>query len=119
MALSDEVDEPTAKIISREVSDGVIAPGYSHAALEILKKKKGGKYLILEMDPTFEAGDQEMRTVGGVYLTQQRNDVHISPKESFTGIVTQNKSESIPEAALRDLTVATIRCVFGNTTITV
>ena len=53
IALSDVVDVPTAKIISREVSDGVIAPGYEDAALEILKKKKAGKYLILEMDPEY------------------------------------------------------------------
>jgi phosphoribosylaminoimidazolecarboxamide formyltransferase/IMP cyclohydrolase len=51
IALSDVVDVPTAKIISREVSDGVIAPGFEDAALEILKKKKGGKYLVLQMDP--------------------------------------------------------------------
>lgn len=107
IALSDIVDVPTAKIISREVSDGVIAPGYEDAALEILKKKKGGKYLVLQMDPDYQPAPQETRTVYGINLTQGRNDVQISPK-SFTSIITPKDSAPLSESALRDLTVATI-----------
>lgn len=107
IALSDIVDVPTAKIISREVSDGVIAPGYEDAALEILKKKKGGKFLVLQMDPEYEPAPQESRTVFGVTLTQGRNDVKISPK-SFTSIITPKDSAPLSASALRDLTVATI-----------
>ncbi|KAH8648905.1 cytidine deaminase-like protein [Tricladium varicosporioides] len=107
IALSDIVDVPTAKIISREVSDGIIAAGYEDAALEILKKKKGGKYLVLQMDPEYEPSPQESRTVYGITLTQHRNDVKISPK-SFTSIITPKESGPLPDSALRDLTVATI-----------
>jgi phosphoribosylaminoimidazolecarboxamide formyltransferase / IMP cyclohydrolase len=107
IALSDVVDVPTAKIISREVSDGVIAPGYEDAALEILKRKKAGKYLILEMDPEYQPPGQELRTVYGITLTQHRNDIKISPK-SFTSVITPKQSDPLPDSALRDLTVATI-----------
>ncbi|KAK4230602.1 cytidine deaminase-like protein [Podospora fimiseda] len=106
IALSDIVDLPTASIISKEVSDGVIAPGYEPAALEILKKKKGGKYLVLQMDPEYEPSKTETRTVYGVNLTQGRNDVQISPK-SFKNVITP-KNGTLPESAQRDLTVATI-----------
>jgi len=101
IALSDEVDVPTAKIISREVSDGIIAPGYQKEALEILSKKKGGKYLVLQMDPAYEPSEQENRTVYGINMAQARNNYHITPSETFG-------NTSIPESALRDLTVATI-----------
>jgi phosphoribosylaminoimidazolecarboxamide formyltransferase/IMP cyclohydrolase len=107
IALSDKVDVPTAKIISREVSDGVIAPDFDEAALEILKKKKGGKYLVLQMDPNYQPADQESRTVYGITMTQHRNDVSITPK-SFTSIITPKESKPLPDSALRDLTVATI-----------
>jgi phosphoribosylaminoimidazolecarboxamide formyltransferase/IMP cyclohydrolase len=107
VALSDIVDVPTASIISKEVSDGVIAPGYEPAALEILKKKKGGRYLVLQMDPEFEPSKTETRTVYGINLAQGRNDVEISP-ESFKNIITPKNSEPLSESALRDLTVATI-----------
>ena len=106
-ALSSKVDVPTAKIISREVSDGVIASSYYPEALEILKKKKGGKYLVLEMDPLYEPPSIETRTVYGVSLQQQRNDVKINSKSSFKSIITP-KDTSISEEGLRDLTVATI-----------
>jgi len=106
IALSDVVDVPTARIISKEVSDGVIAPGYEPAALEILKKKKGGKYLVLEMDPEYQPDPIETRTVYGINLTQHRNDVEISP-ETFSRTVTP-KDFALPESAARDLTVATI-----------
>jgi phosphoribosylaminoimidazolecarboxamide formyltransferase/IMP cyclohydrolase len=107
IALSDVVDFPTAKIISKEVSDGVIAPGYEDAALEILKKKKGGKYLVLQMDPDYEPSPQESRTVYGVTLTQGRNNFRISPR-SFSSIITPKDSAPLSDSALRDLTVATI-----------
>ncbi|THY92546.1 AICARFT/IMPCHase bienzyme [Aureobasidium pullulans] len=108
IALSHEVDIPTAKIISREVSDGVIAPSYTKEALEILGKKKGGRYLVLQMDPEFEPAAQEYRTVYGINLTQGRNDAHITPTDSFGTVITPKDSAALPESALRDLTVATI-----------
>ncbi|KAK0729049.1 cytidine deaminase-like protein [Apiosordaria backusii] len=107
IALSDIVDVPTASIISKEVSDGVIAPGYEPAALEILKKKKGGKYLVLQMDPEFEPSKSETRTVYGITLAQGRNDVEISP-ETFRNIITPKNAGPLSETAQRDLTVATI-----------
>ncbi|ERF74140.1 Bifunctional purine biosynthesis protein ADE17 [Endocarpon pusillum Z07020] len=112
IALSDKVDVPTAKIISREVSDGVIAPDYDSEALEILMKKKGGKYLILQMNETYKPPSQETRTVYGVQLSQARNDVEIYPKETFASVVRPKDSRSLPDPALRDLTVATITAKF-------
>jgi len=108
IALSDTVDVPTAKIISREVSDGVIAPDYEPAALEILKKKKGGKYLVLQIDESYKPAPQEIRTVYGVQLTQGRNDVKISPHGTFDSIIRPKDSPPLKASALRDLTVATI-----------
>ncbi|KAI4105962.1 MAG: hypothetical protein L6R37_002423 [Teloschistes peruensis] len=108
IAISDEVDLPTAKIISREVSDGIVAPAYSKEALDILSKKKGGKYLVLQMDPSYEPPPIETRTVYGIQLQQHRNDIKIHPKETFTAIITPKDSPSLPDSALRDLTVATI-----------
>ncbi|KAJ3492916.1 hypothetical protein NLG97_g5061 [Lecanicillium saksenae] len=107
IALSDIVDVPTASIISKEVSDGVIAPGYEEAALEILKKKKGGKYLVLQIDPEYNPGPTETRTVYGINLQQHRNDVEISAAKSFNSIITP-KEGSLPENAARDLAIATI-----------
>ncbi|KAL9091753.1 MAG: hypothetical protein Q9159_001268 [Coniocarpon cinnabarinum] len=112
IALSDEVDTPTARIISREVSDGIIAPSFQPEALEILRKKKSGKYLVLQMDPNFEPSQQERRTLYGITLGQHRNDVVISPKSTFSTIVTKKSGGSLPESALRDLTVATIAVKF-------
>lgn len=107
IALSDTVDLPTAKIISREVSDGIIAPNYSPEALDLLAKKKGGKYLVLQMDETYNPSAAEVRTVYGISLAQSRNDVPISPS-TFSTIITPKDSPALPESALRDLTVATI-----------
>ncbi|KAL6716413.1 bifunctional phosphoribosylaminoimidazolecarboxamide formyltransferase/IMP cyclohydrolase [Lecanora helva] len=107
VALSDHVDVTTAKIISREVSDGVIAPGYSQEALDILSKKKGGKYLVLQMDEYYEPPPIERRTVYGIDLEQHRNDVKFTPR-SFNAVITPKGSEPLPDTALRDLTVATI-----------
>ncbi|KAI9824983.1 MAG: bifunctional phosphoribosylaminoimidazolecarboxamide formyltransferase/IMP cyclohydrolase [Sarea resinae] len=108
IALSDKVDVTTAKIISREVSDGVIAPAYDEEALAILSKKKGGKYLVLEIDENYEPPAQETRTVFGIQLSQHRNDAVISPKTSFNTVIVPKDSSPLPESALRDLTVATI-----------
>jgi phosphoribosylaminoimidazolecarboxamide formyltransferase/IMP cyclohydrolase len=108
VALSDIVDVPTAKIISREVSDGVIAPGYEPEALALLSKKKGGKYLVLEIDPNYSPPSEETRTVYGINLVQRRNDATIKPQETFSTIVTPKDLKTLPESAVRDLTVATI-----------
>ncbi|MCJ1299423.1 bifunctional phosphoribosylaminoimidazolecarboxamide formyltransferase/IMP cyclohydrolase [Hypocenomyce scalaris] len=114
IALSDEVDVPTAKIISREVSDGVIAPGYTKEALDILTKKKGGKYLVLQIDDFYEPQPTETRTVYGIHLQQHRNDVLINPKESFNAVVTPKDAAPLSESALRDLTVATIALKYAQ-----
>src|SRR6185436_11734246 len=73
IALSDTVDVPTAKLISREVSDGIIAPAYEPEALEILKKKKQGKYAVVQIDPAYEAQPIETRDVFGITFEQGRN----------------------------------------------
>ena len=112
IACSHEVDVPTAKIISREVSDGIIAPAYQSQALEILSKKKGGKYLVLQVDPSFAPPTQETRTVFGVTLSQHRNDATITPHNTFNSIIVPKDSPRLPDSALRDLTVATIALKF-------
>ncbi|KAL8734750.1 MAG: hypothetical protein Q9181_003090 [Wetmoreana brouardii] len=112
IALSDEVDIPTAKIILREVSDGVVAPSYSKEALEILSKKKGGKYMVLQMDEFYEPPPTETRTVYGIQLQQHRNDIRIRPRETFSSIITPKDSPPLPDSALRDLTVATLALKF-------
>ncbi|XP_029047980.1 bifunctional purine biosynthesis protein ATIC [Osmia bicornis bicornis] len=106
IALSDSCDEITAKIISREVSDGIIAPGYSENALQILKKKKNGAYCILQIDPNYEPSPIEHRVLFGLTLEQKRNDAVID-KNTFANVVTNNLTV-IPDAAVRDLIVATI-----------
>ncbi|KAJ3193763.1 hypothetical protein HK101_004117 [Irineochytrium annulatum] len=105
IALSDVCDAVTARIISREVSDGVIAPGYEPEALELLKKKKGGKYTILEMDPSYEPVEREVRQVYGLYLEQGRNGVKIE-ESLFGNVVTKRKD--MTEQHRRDLIVATL-----------
>ncbi|KAJ3225462.1 bifunctional phosphoribosylaminoimidazolecarboxamide formyltransferase/IMP cyclohydrolase [Chytriomyces hyalinus] len=106
IALSHTCDAATAKIISREVSDGVIAPGYDEDALAVLKKKKGGKYTVLEMDATYEPPAMETREVFGLSMTQRRNDVVITP-ELFGNVVTKGTAP-LTKDNLRDLVVATI-----------
>lgn len=106
IGLSNKVDLPTAKIISREVLDGVIAPGYEPEALALLSKKKGGKYCVLQIDPEFEPASVESRTVYGVTLQQRRNDAVISAASSFSQIA--SKEKTLLEQAKIDLTVATI-----------
>lgn len=105
IALSDMVDVSTAKLISREVSDGVIAPAYEPEALEILKKKKQGKYCILKVDPTYEAPDTETRDVFGVTFEQRLHDRAVAQSD-FSHIVTERRDLS--PAAIRDLTLAWI-----------
>ena len=103
IALSDEVDVSTANLIRIEVSDGVIAPAYDPKALEILRRKKGGRYTIIEMDPDYEPDEMEAREVFGIVLEQRRNDAVISV-DMLQNVVTKNKK--LPEAAVRDLLVA-------------
>lgn len=105
IALSNIVDVSTAQIISREVSDGVIAPGFEPEALAILKKKKNGKYCILQIDPNYIPKNLETRQVYGVSLQQRRNDAIIN-QSIFREIVSQNKN--LTDQAIVDLTVATL-----------
>ena len=105
IALSDECDEDTARLIKREVSDGVIAPGYTEKALELLKSKKKGNYNIIKIDPSYVPAPIERKQVYGITFEQGRNELKID-KELLSNIVTQNKD--IPESALRDMKVALI-----------
>jgi len=105
IALSDICDVPTAKIISREVSDGIVAPGFDEEALKILSKKKNGSYCVLQMDPSYTPEEDEIRTLFGLHLMQKRNDGVID-RSLFKNIVTKNKN--LPDPAIRDLIVATI-----------
>uniref|UniRef100_A0A6Q2Z846 Bifunctional purine biosynthesis protein ATIC n=1 Tax=Esox lucius TaxID=8010 RepID=A0A6Q2Z846_ESOLU len=103
IAVSDVCDVATAKIISREVSDGIIAPGYEEEALRILSKKKGGNYCVLQMDPAYEPDESEVRVLFGLHLKQKRNGAVID-KDLFSNIVSKGLSEN----AVRDLIVASI-----------
>ena len=105
VALSDTVDVPSAKLISREVSDGVIAPAYEAEALKILGKKKDGKYAVLQMDPNYEPEPLETRQVFGVYLEQLSNSRPVSI-DDLNNIVTNN--QELSESAIRDMIVAWI-----------
>ena len=105
VALSDEVDQPTARLLSREVSDGIIAPGYQPEAFDILKRKKGGSYVILQMDESYAPAGPETRDVFGVVLEQTRNAKAIDT-DVLTNIVTKNKEVS-PKAQ-RDMLLATV-----------
>ncbi|MGN1203875.1 MAG: phosphoribosylaminoimidazolecarboxamide formyltransferase [Lachnospiraceae bacterium] len=105
IALSDECDEDTARLIKREVSDGVIAPGYTQKALEILKSKKKGNYNIIQIDENYVPAPVEKKQVYGITFEQGRNELKID-KELLGNVVTQNKE--IPESALNDMKVALI-----------
>jgi len=105
VALSDECDEATAAYLAREVSDGVIAPSYSEKALEILKSKRKGSYLVIKMDPDYVPAKQEVKQVFGISFEQGRNEVEITD-ELLTNIVTANKD--LPEGAKRDLLLSLI-----------
>ena len=105
VALSDECDEQTAGFLSREVCDGIIAPSYSEAALEILKKKRKGTYLVLQMDVNYRPEKIEKKQVFGVTFEQERNEVVID-ESCLDERPTVNKE--IPEFAKRDLLIAMI-----------
>uniref|UniRef100_A0A8C0CFN2 Bifunctional purine biosynthesis protein ATIC n=1 Tax=Balaenoptera musculus TaxID=9771 RepID=A0A8C0CFN2_BALMU len=90
VALSDICDVPTAKIISREVSDGIIAPGYEDEALKLLSKKKNGNYCVLQMDQSYSPDENEVRTLFGLRLSQKRNNSVVN-RSLFSNIVTKNK----------------------------
>lgn len=105
IALSDVCDVSTAKLIKREVSDGVIAPGYEPEALEILKEKKKGNYNVIQIDPNYVPAPIEHKDVFGIQFEQGRNELVID-EHFFDNVVTENKE--IPEAAKRDLAIAMI-----------
>jgi phosphoribosylaminoimidazolecarboxamide formyltransferase / IMP cyclohydrolase len=105
VALSDPVDAITARLLNREVSDGVIAPAYDPDALEILRSKKGARYVVLAIDPAYEPPLLEGRQVYGVTFEQRRND-RMPSGADFINVVTQRKN--LPEAAIRDMIVAWI-----------
>ena len=105
ISLSDVCDVATAKLIKREVSDGVIAPGYEPEALELLKQKKKGNYAIIEIDPNYEPDPIEHKEVFGITFEQGRNELVIND-ELLSNIVTENKE--LPEQAKIDLAIALI-----------
>ena len=105
IALSDICDVPTARLIRREVSDGVIAPGYEPKALEMLQKKKGGNYCVLQIDPAYRPAPLERKQVYGITFEQGRNELKID-ENFFSQIVTQNKN--LPDSAKTDLAIAMI-----------
>ena len=105
IALSDTCDETTARIIRREVSDGIIAPGFTEKALEILRAKKKGTYNIIEIDPGYRAAEIERRQVFGITFEQSHNELKIG-KELTENIVTENNS--LPEEAQMDMIIAMI-----------
>ncbi|MBQ1822390.1 MAG: phosphoribosylaminoimidazolecarboxamide formyltransferase [Lachnospiraceae bacterium] len=105
ISLSDTCDEATALVIKREVSDGIIAPGYTPEALEILSAKKNGNYNVIEIDPSYVPAAIERKQVFGVTFEQGRNELKIDD-DFFSNIVTENKD--LPEQAKIDLTIAMI-----------
>ena len=104
-ALSDVCDADTARYLKGEVSDGIIAPGYTDEALEILKTKKGGKYNVVQIDPAYVPAETELKDVFGVTFEQGRNNFRID-RELLGNIVTENKE--LPERAVIDMLVALI-----------
>ena len=105
ISLSDECDADTARLVKREVSDGIIAPGYTAEALELLKAKKNGNYAVIKIDPNYVPEEIEKKQVFGVTFEQGHNFVEIDD-EMFKNIVTDNKE--LPEQALIDLKIALI-----------
>ena len=106
IALSDVCDEATALIIKREVSDGVIAPGYTPKALAILQEKRKGTYNVIEIDENYKPVELETKMVYGVTFEQGRNEIQLNGEELFANIPTKNKNFS--EEAKRDLMIALI-----------
>ena len=105
IALSDVCDVDTARLIKREVSDGVIAPGYEPEALEILKQKKKGNYNVIQIDPDYVPAALEHKEVYGITFEQGRNELNID-KDFFSNVVTENKE--LTDAAKMDLAIAMI-----------
>lgn len=105
ISLSDVCDADTARLIKREVSDGVIAPGYEAEALEILKSKKNGNYNVIQMDAGYRPGEQERKQVFGVVFEQGRNNLKID-RNMLRDIVTENRE--LPESAKIDLLISLI-----------
>lgn len=105
ISLSDVCDASTASVIKREVSDGVIAPGYTDEALEILHQKKKGNYVVIQIDPEYVPAPLEKRQIFGVTFEQGRQELDIND-ELLSNIVTKNKD--LPESALRDLKISLI-----------
>ena len=105
VALSDPCDVPTAQLIRREVSDGIIAPGYDPEALEILKTKRKGNYNIVQIDPLYVPAETERKQVFGITFEQGRNNLEMTPA-LLNNIVTENKE--LPESAVRDLLISLI-----------
>ena len=105
IALSDVCDETTALLIKREVSDGVIAPGYTDKALEILKQKRNGNYNVVKIDPDYVPDPVERKQVYGITFEQGRNNFEIN-EALLSDVVTKNKT--FPESAKRDLIIALI-----------
>ena len=106
ISLSDVCDVDTAKLIKREVSDGVIAPGYEPEALEILKQKKNGKYNVIQIDPSYVPAPIEHKQVFGVTFEQGRQDLDISNETMLQNVVTENKV--ISDEQRRDLIISLI-----------
>jgi phosphoribosylaminoimidazolecarboxamide formyltransferase/IMP cyclohydrolase len=104
-AVSDICDADVARVLKHEVSDGIIAPGYTDEAIEILKTKKKGNYNIVAIDPSYEAAEIEQKDVFGITFEQRHNDYKISA-DQLDNVVTENKD--IPDAAKTDLVLALI-----------
>ena len=105
ISLSDECDADTARLVKREVSDGIVAPGYSDEALEILKQKKNGNYCVIKIDPDYVPAPIEQKDVYGITFEQGRNELVIDDN-LFGNVVTDAKE--IPESAKIDLAIAMI-----------
>lgn len=104
-ALSDVCDKRTAQYLKHEVSDGIIAPGYTDEALEVLRSKKGGKYNVVQIDPNYECAPVEQKDVFGITFEQGHNNYEIST-DLLNEVVTKNKS--IPDEAKRDMVISLI-----------
>jgi len=109
-AVSDVVDEGTALILKKEVSDGIVAPGFTPEALAILTAKKGGKFIVLEAKSYFVPDAVEYREVYGMTFSQKRNDVVITKEHMTKKVVTKGGVDALSDAAIRDMVVASI-CV--------
>ena len=110
IALSDVCDATTAKLIKREVSDGIIAPGYTDEAFAILSSKRNGNYNIVKVDPDFVPDPIERKQVYGITFEQGRNNFEINP-ELLSNVVTDKKD--LPAEAVRDLMIALITLIIA------